>query len=73
MVYDPVMEKRKPTYDLAAFQAAFAEVANLYMTTSAVTSAAGLGFSPDDIVATIQSMRWKHFYKSMTSYKDYRV
>jgi motility quorum-sensing regulator / GCU-specific mRNA interferase toxin len=30
-----------------------------------------LGFSSADIVATIQTMRREHFYKSMTAYVDH--
>jgi motility quorum-sensing regulator / GCU-specific mRNA interferase toxin len=67
------MEKRKPTYDLAAFKAAFDDVDNLNVTGSAVRSAAAIGYGRADIVATIQSMRRSHFFKSMTSYGDHRV
>ena len=40
---------------------------------SAVRSAAAIGFGRADIVATIQIMQRRHFYKSMTSYGDHRV
>lgn len=66
-------EKRKPTYDLAAFKTAFNDVDKLNVTGSAVRSAANLGFGRAEIVATIQTMQRKHFYKSMTSYADHRV
>jgi motility quorum-sensing regulator / GCU-specific mRNA interferase toxin len=66
-------EKRKPTYDLAAFKAAFDDVDKLNVTGSAVRSAARLGFGRAEIVDTIQTMLRKHFYKSMTSYADHRV
>jgi motility quorum-sensing regulator/GCU-specific mRNA interferase toxin len=59
-----VTEKRKPTYDLAAFKAAFAYVDTLNVTGTAVRSAAALGFCRTEIVATIQTMRRTHFYKS---------
>jgi motility quorum-sensing regulator/GCU-specific mRNA interferase toxin len=39
----------------------------------ALRNAAGLGFGRDDIVATIQTMRRGHFYKSMTAYADHRI
>jgi hypothetical protein len=61
-------EKRKPTYDLAAFKAAFDDVDKLNVTGTAVRSAAALGFGRTEIVATIQNMHRAHFYKSMTSY-----
>jgi motility quorum-sensing regulator/GCU-specific mRNA interferase toxin len=66
-------EKRKATYDLDAFQAAFSTVERLRVTGAAVRSAAALGFDRADIVATIQTMRRSQFYKSMTSYADHRV
>lgn len=66
-------EKRKPTYDLGAFKAAFDDVDKLNVTGSAVRSAAKLGFGRAEIVDTIQTMQRKHFYKSMTSYADHRV
>ena len=66
-------EKRKPTYDLTAFKAAFDDVDKLHVTGTAVRSAAALGFGRAEIVATIQTMQRAHFYKSMTSYRDHRV
>lgn len=66
-------EKRKPTYDLDAFKAAFASVDRIHVTGTAVRSAAALGFGRAEIVATIQTMQRKQFYKSMTSFADHRV
>ncbi len=66
-------EKRKPTYDLEAFKAAFASVDGINVTGTAVRSAAALGFGRAEIVATIQTMQRPHFYKSMTSYADHRI
>lgn len=66
-------EKRKPTYDLAAFKAAFDGVDRLNITSTAVRTAAALGFGRTEIVATIQTMQRAHFYKSMTSYGDHRI
>ncbi len=65
-------EKRKPTYDLDAFKAAFATVERLRVTGVAVRTAAALGFDRAEIVATIQTMRRPQFYKSMTAYADHR-
>jgi motility quorum-sensing regulator / GCU-specific mRNA interferase toxin len=74
MVYDTcVAEKRKPTYDLNAFKAAFDHIEKLRLTGTALKSAAALGFGRSEIVATIQTMKRSQFYKSMTSYADYRV
>jgi motility quorum-sensing regulator/GCU-specific mRNA interferase toxin len=66
-------EKRKPTYDLDAFKAAFSSVKRLAITGSALRSAAALGFVRNEIVTTIRSMRREHFYKSMTAYADQRL
>jgi motility quorum-sensing regulator/GCU-specific mRNA interferase toxin len=66
-------EKRKPTYDLEAFKAAFATPDALNVTVSAARTAAALGFDRSEIVATIATMHRTHFYKSMTSYGDHRV
>ncbi len=66
-------EKRKPTYDLTAFKAAFAEAGNLNVTGVAVRGAAALGFGRAEIVAAIQTMQRSHFYKSMTSYGLHRI
>ena len=66
-------EKRKPTYDLDAFKAAFSTVERLQVTGTAVRTAAALGFGRAEIVATIQTMQRSHFTKSMTAYADHRV
>ena len=66
-------DKRKPTYDLIAFKAAFDDVDKLHVTGTAVRTAAALGFGRAEIVATIQTMQRAHFYKSMTSHGDHRV
>ena len=66
-------EKRKPTYDLDAFKDVFSSIDKLSVTGIAVRSAAALGFGRAEIVATIQTMRREHFYKSMTSYADHRL
>jgi motility quorum-sensing regulator / GCU-specific mRNA interferase toxin len=68
-----VAEKRKPTYDLDAFKAAFAGVDTLHVTGKALKDAAAFGFGRAEIVAIIQTMRRSHFYKSMTAYADHRV
>jgi motility quorum-sensing regulator/GCU-specific mRNA interferase toxin len=67
------VEKRKPTYDLEAFQAAFSTIEGLNITGTALRSAAALGFDRTDIIDIIQIMQRRHFYKSMTSYADHRV
>ena len=66
-------EKRKPTYDLDAFKAAFSSVERLAVTGTALRSAAALGFGRKEIVSTIQTMERGRFYKSMTAYADARL
>jgi len=68
-----VAEKRKPTYDLDAFKAAFSTVERLSVTGTALKTAASLGFNGADIVSIIQTMQRRQFYKSMTAYSDHRV
>jgi motility quorum-sensing regulator / GCU-specific mRNA interferase toxin len=65
--------KRKPTYDLEAFKKAFASVERLAVTGTALRSAAALGFGRAEIVATIQTMQRRHFYKSMTAHANPRL
>lgn len=67
------MEKRKPTYDLEAFKAAFCSVKKLAITGTALRSATVLGFGRSEIVATIQTMQQEHFFKAMTAYADHRL
>lgn len=67
------MDKRKPTYDLDAFKAAFSSADRLRATTTAIRTAAALGFGRAEIVATIQTMRRSEFRKSMTSFADHRL
>lgn len=66
-------EKRKPTYDLEAFQSAFSTVNSLRMTVTAANNAANLGFGKAEVVTLLQTMRPTHFYKSMTAQADYKV
>lgn len=67
------MEKRNPTYDLTAFQAAFGRVERLAVTGSVLRDAAALGFDRAGMVSVVQSMERRHFAKSMTSHADHRV
>ena len=68
-----ISEKRQPTCDLKAFQAAFSSVERLAVTGTALRSAAALGFGRLEIVETIQTMQREHFCKSMTAYADQRI
>jgi motility quorum-sensing regulator / GCU-specific mRNA interferase toxin len=67
------VEKKRPTYDLAAVQAVFADPGALAITTGALRDAISLGFGRAAIVEVIQSMNRKMFFKSMTTFGDHRV
>lgn len=66
------MEKRRPSHDLGAFRARCGDPRRLAITTTALRSAASLGFGRVEITAVIRAMKPAHFYKSMTSYRDSR-
>lgn len=63
-----VMDKFTPAYDLEAFKRSQFEIKR-----SAMLGAASLGFKQNDIYQAVSLMERKHFYKSMTSYQDYRI
>jgi motility quorum-sensing regulator/GCU-specific mRNA interferase toxin len=67
MVYRPMVEKRVPHYDLVAIRSLFSTVRGLRITTSAIRDAAAIDYGLVDIVRVIQSIRGRHFYKSMTA------
>jgi len=69
----PTTEKRKPTYDLDAIKSAFSTVQGLRATGTAIKGAATLGFGRAEIVATIQTIERRQFFKSMTAYADHTV
>jgi len=66
------MEKRKPTHDLNKLKHAFSQVRNLGSATTATAfrDAQELGFSREDMIEIIQSLRPSDFYKSMTAYTN---
>lgn len=66
-------EKKRPTYDLEAFKAAFSSVESIQMTFTAANDASNLGFGKPEIMDTLQAMRQSQFYKSITSNADYKV
>lgn len=66
------VEKRKPSFDLEEFKAVCGDPRRLAITTSALKTAVGIGFGRAGIAEVIRSMRPAHFYKSMTSVRDYR-
>ena len=63
-------KKRKPTYDLDAFKTA---ADRMRVAVIATRTAAALGFGRAEILAAIQTMRRKQFFKSMTSHADHRI
>lgn len=67
------MEKRRPTYDLAAIKLALGSVRTLAITSSALRDALALGFDRSGIVSTIAGIEGHMFYKSMTTFADHRV
>ena len=66
-------EKRKQTYDLDAIKAAFSSAQGLRATGTAIKGAAALGYGRAEIVATIQTIERRQFFKSMTAYADHTV
>jgi len=67
------MEKRRPSYDLAAVKAAFATPERLAITVSAFRDATSLGFGRAAIVDAVQALEHRHFHKSMTTLRDHTV
>lgn len=67
------MEKKRPTYDLAAIRSVFSSPAALAITVSAFRDAISAGFDRAGIVDVVQSMDRTMFVKSMTTFADHRV
>lgn len=65
-------EKKRPTYSLEAFQAA-SEQGELLITSTAIKTAAELGFGRSDINEVIQTMESQYFYKSMTAHGNHQL
>lgn len=66
------VEKRRPSFDLGAFKAVCGDPRRLAITTTALRTAAEIGFGRTEITAVIQSIKPAQFYKSMTSARDHR-
>jgi motility quorum-sensing regulator/GCU-specific mRNA interferase toxin len=64
-------EKRKPTYDLDAFQA-WARSSHFQVAGSALRTAASIGFGSSEMARVIQTMQRGHFFKSVTSHHNIR-
>jgi motility quorum-sensing regulator / GCU-specific mRNA interferase toxin len=67
------VDKRKLTYDLASFKAAFRVPERLNATVVALQGARSLGITVGGMISVIQSMKREHFYKSTTSHNDHAV
>lgn len=66
------MEKRTPHCKLSIIKA-MVEAGKMRSTSSALMSAAALGFDFSGIVQTILALTPADFYKSMTTHADHRV
>jgi motility quorum-sensing regulator/GCU-specific mRNA interferase toxin len=66
------VEKRKPNFDLKAFQAVCGDPRRLAITTGALRTATEIGFGRDAIAQVVRAMQSSDFQKSMTSYRDHR-
>lgn len=62
------MEKFVPTYDLEEFKNS-----DFRITTTAINSAADLGFDKKGIHEVVATMKREQFYKSMTSYTNHKI
>jgi hypothetical protein len=60
-----IFEKRSPSYSLISIKKAFDHTDKLVMTSSAKRGQIELNFSDEDVVAVIQKIELKDFYKSM--------
>lgn len=67
------MEKRRPTYDLAAIKRVLGRAESLAITGTALRDALALGFARHDVAFAIRGMDRSMFVKSMTTYADHRV
>ena len=67
------MEKYTPSFNLDEIKNAFLDFRHLNLTRTAWRTVRELGFRRKEIVEVVQSLERKSFYKSMTSYKDYKI
>jgi motility quorum-sensing regulator/GCU-specific mRNA interferase toxin len=66
------MEKRTPHCQLSIVKALI-QAGKIRSTFSALAGAAALGFDFEGMVAVVESLAPKDFYKSMTTYADHKV
>jgi motility quorum-sensing regulator/GCU-specific mRNA interferase toxin len=67
------VEKKRATYDLEAIKLVLGSVETLAMTTSALSDALSLGFDRGGVAEVMTTIERNMFYKSMTTFADYRV
>jgi motility quorum-sensing regulator/GCU-specific mRNA interferase toxin len=67
------MEKSAPHYRLRDIQAQMIDVASLRLTHSAKLGIRSLGMRNADVLAVVQGLTRRNFYKSMTTHADHRV
>jgi motility quorum-sensing regulator/GCU-specific mRNA interferase toxin len=67
------VEKRTPHYDLARVQADVALLGAAAFTKTALDGGRTMGLTSAEMLAVIDSLTRRNFYKSMTTYSDHRV
>ena len=67
------VEKRTPHYDLGVIQAQVAHLGPGAFTKTALDGGRDMGLTSSEMLSVIASLKRRNFYKSMTSYADYRV
>ena len=66
------MEKHTPHYQLSEVKACI-QAGRVRATTTAVTSAAALDFDFPGMLAVVEALTMRDFYRSMTTIRDHRV
>lgn len=69
-----VREKRRPHYELSKFKILFQNAKTRDITKKAHKGSVSQGYMTDeDIEGVIEKLCSHHFYKSMTSYENYKI
>ena len=67
------MEKRTPHYELVRIQELVRRLGAAAFTKTALDGGREMGLTTAEMLAVIASLSRRNFYKSMTTYADYRV
>jgi motility quorum-sensing regulator/GCU-specific mRNA interferase toxin len=67
------VEKRTPHYDLVRIQRLVAEMGVTAFTKTALDGGRAMGLTTTEMLYVVASLSRRNFYKSMTTYADYRV